>query len=242
MISEKIVVIDDEDKVIKSICLLLPEYEIIPFSDGDKAVEYLRSPNSVNLVLLDVMMPKFDGLILLQEIKRLNKNIGVIIMTGYGSKEVMLQALRAHADDFIEKPFRRTELKERVSIVLRSKLHDKNLRKNKDDQVDRMKRFIERNCDNVNLEFIANEMCISARYASRLFKQKNKVNYRNYKLQIRIDKGKKLLTETAKTVSEIAFVLGYQNPETFMRMFKQATSLTPSEYRAKHKVQEPQHV
>ncbi len=234
MISEKIVVVDDDARVVKSIRMILPEYEIIDFSDGEKALAHLKRPNDINLVLLDVMMPKIDGLTLLHEIKKIKKDIRVIIMTAYGSRDVLVQALRSHADDFIEKPFHRSELKDRISVILRDKLYERNLRKDKDNQVDRIKRFIDRNYDNVNLDFIADEMCLSSRYVSRMFKKKNKTNYRDYKLKVKLDKGIKLLTETSLTVSEIAISIGYQNPETFMRMFKHETKLTPSQYRSLH--------
>ena len=55
MISEKILAVDDDARVIKSIKLSLEEYEIIDFSSGEKVLEFLKNPNEVNLILLDVI-------------------------------------------------------------------------------------------------------------------------------------------------------------------------------------------
>ncbi|MCK5259835.1 MAG: response regulator transcription factor [Candidatus Omnitrophica bacterium] len=233
MISEKIVVIDDDPRIIKSVKLAFPEYEFIDFSDGEEALAYLRTPNNINVVLVDFMMPKMDGISVLSEIKKGMDHIGVILMTGYGSKDVILDALRNHADDFIEKPIQMPELKEKLRFFLKERLHAQNLRKDKNNQVDRIKRFIERNCNNVKLDFIADEMCLSPKYVSRFFNQNNELNYREYRLQVKMDRAKSFLTKTHLNVCEIAIELGYQNPESFMRIFKRMTKMTPTQYRKK---------
>ena len=234
MISEKIVVIDDDPRIIKIIKLSFPEYEIIEFNNGEDALTYLRKPNDINIVLLDFMMPGMDGISVLSEIKKFMSNVGVIFMTGYGSKDVVLDALRNHADDFVEKPIQMPELKEKIHSILREKLHSQNLRKDKNNQVGRIKHFIERNCNNVNLEYIADEMCLSPKYVSRFFNQNNELSYRDYRLQIKMDRAKSLLTTTHLDVCEIAIELGYQNPESFMRIFKRMTKMTPTQYRKKN--------
>lgn len=234
MISEKIVVVDDDPRVVKSIKIAFPEYEIIDFNNGEDALIYLKKPNEINIVLLDVMMPKVDGLTVLLDIKGLKRDIAVIIMTGYGTREIVIQALRNRADDFIDKPFSPAVLKEKISTLLRKKLYSQNFRMDKDSQVQRIKRFIERNYQNVNLKFIADEMGLSSRYVSRVFNKKSDINYRQYKLKIKMDRARDLLIKTHFTVSEIALQLGYQNPETFMRIFKRLVKMTPSEFRSKN--------
>lgn len=234
MISEKIVVIDDDPRVIRAIRLRLTEYELVEFNQGEEAIDYLQKPNEINLVLLDVRMSGMDGLSVLSEIRKIKKDIGVILMTAYSTKDILIQALRNHADDFIEKPFEAEELREKIRLILKKKLFSHNLRRNNNTQVDRIKRFVERNYNNATLEFIAEEMCLSPKYVSRFFNQKAKYGFRKYKLQIRMNRAKHLLEKTCLNVNEIAVELGYQNPESFMRIFKRLVELTPSEYRKKH--------
>ena len=231
MISEKIVVVDDDPRVIKSLQFAFPEYEFLAFDNGENALVYLKKPNEINLVLLDIMMPKIDGLTVLSKIREFKKDIAVMIMTAYGSNDIVIQALRSQATDFIEKPFPMNEMKERISAILKARSYQQNLRLDKNDQVNRIKRYIKRNYDNVNLKFIAEELCLSSRYVSRMFNKKSKIKYRAYKLKIKMDRAKELLTKTRLTISEIAIQLGYQNPETFMRMFKRLMKITPTQYR-----------
>ena len=233
MLSEKIVIIDDDPRIHKSIKLGLPEYEIIDFSNGEEALAYLKKPNEIQLVLLDVMMPRMNGLDVLVEIKKVKKDMGVIILTGFGSKDVLLDALRNRADDFIEKPIQMPELREKIRLVLKEKLGVQNLRRNKNDQVGRIKRFIERNYNNVKLDFIADSMCLSPKYVSRFFNKNSSSSFREYKLQIKMDRAKSLLVKTHLDVNEIAIELGYQNPESFMRIFKRMNKVTPTQYRKK---------
>ena len=233
MLSEKIVVIDDDPRIHKSIKLSLPEYEIIDFSNGEEALAYLKKPNEIQLVLLDVMMPRMSGIDVLAEIKKVKKDIGVIILTGFGSKDILLEALRNRADDFIEKPIQLPELKEKIHLILKDRLGAQNLRRNKNNQVDRIKRFMERNYSNVKLDFIANAMCLSPKYVSRFFNENSPYSFREYKLRIKMDRARALLIKTHRDVNEIAIELGYQNPESFMRIFKRMNKMTPTQYRKK---------
>ncbi len=237
MISEKIVVIDDDPRVIKSIQIGLTEHEIIPFQDPQKGLEFLKKPNVINVVLLDVMMRGIDGLDVLQEIKAAYPSIIVIMMTAFATKDIAVQSLRYHADDFLEKPFDLAELKEKIDTHLYKKFYREGRSADTGDKIDRIKRFVDRNYKNVSLEAIAEELCLTSKYVSRIFSRRNTVCYRVYKVKVKIDRAKNLLTTTSKNICEIAYDLGYQNPESFMRLFKRNTHLTPMEYREKYCVQ-----
>ena len=62
-------------------------------------MQLLRKPNEIDLVLLDVMMPGLSGTEVLREMKKLSPNLAIIILTGYSSKDVAIEALKGHADD-----------------------------------------------------------------------------------------------------------------------------------------------
>jgi len=238
MLSEKIVVVDDEPRIIMSIKISLEEYEIVDFANGDDALAYLRSPNAIKLVIVDVMMPGKNGIAVLQEIKEIREDIAVIIMTAYGSKDVVLNALRSRADDFIEKPFNVEDLREKVRRILRvadQYAQDGDGRK---DCVARIKRLVDRNHKKASLDFVAEEMCLSPKYLSRLFNEYNEMTFRDYKISVKIQKACELLERSSYPVTDISYQLGYQNPESFMRLFKRETKMTPSEYRRK-KQQQP---
>jgi YesN/AraC family two-component response regulator len=226
-------IIDDDPKVSKALELIFREYEILEFQDPQKGLEFLQKPNEVPLVLLDVYIGEINGIDILNQIKALNKNIAVIVMTAFGTKDVAVEALRGHADDFIDKPFEVSELRDKVRAILKEKSYLQNA--DHENHVDRIKRFIERSPESISLRHVADELCLSPKYISRLFKEKSNGGFRDYKVTVKMNRAKELLAKSSYTVSQISDKLGYQNPESFMRIFKRTTKNTPSQYRNKHR-------
>ncbi len=112
-----ILVVDDEE-IIRDLCArALKDYRVLQAGNGQEALKVLDR-QAADLVLVDVMMPVMNGLDLLQKIKEQDPSQMVIIMTGYADKEVILQALKAHADDFIQKPINLLQLKTAISKTL----------------------------------------------------------------------------------------------------------------------------
>ncbi len=116
---EKIVlVVDDEASIRRNISDLLSPlgYKILLAGDGASAIESF-SLDSPGLVILDINMPDMNGLDVLEEIKRINKDIPVIVFTAFGTSERAIKAMKCGAYDYIEKPF---ELDEFLLIVERA--------------------------------------------------------------------------------------------------------------------------
>lgn len=102
-------------------------YEVSVARDGDEALRKLRMER-FDIVITDLMMPGMDGLTLLQKIKDLDKEILVIIITGYATIETAVKAIESGAYDYIAKPFRLDELMiviknacERLRLVLQNR-------------------------------------------------------------------------------------------------------------------------
>jgi signal transduction histidine kinase len=131
-----ILVVDDE-AVIRDLCArALADYRIIEAEDGRAALDLLEREEA-DLVLVDVMMPLMNGLDLLKQVKERNPDQLVVVMTGYADKEVILRALKAHADDFIQKPLNLLQLKSAVSKALEKRLLRQELQQLK--RLDRLK-------------------------------------------------------------------------------------------------------
>ncbi|MEW5895790.1 MAG: response regulator [Candidatus Omnitrophota bacterium] len=229
MLYDRIAVVDDNPKTLDAIKVLLEKnYDLVMFSSGEELLSYLKAQNRLSLIILDVYLKGTDGLTTLSEIRKNDKKVPIIIMTAFGTKELIIQALQNHADDFIEKPFDIKEFQTKVKNLLQGNqppLVDKGK------SIERIKYFVEKNCTDVDLEAMASEMCLSKKYISRLFKEKHNINFREYKLRVRIEKAKEMLRNSSLNVDQISLLLGYQNTESFLRVFKRRTSLTPSQYR-----------
>ncbi len=115
-----ILVVDDEE-IIRDLCArILKDYHILQAENGQEALRVL-SHETVDLILVDIMMPIMNGLDLLQKVKEQNPEQLVIIMTGYADKEIILRALKAHADDFIQKPINLLQLQTAIKKALETK-------------------------------------------------------------------------------------------------------------------------
>jgi hypothetical protein len=112
-----ILVVDDEE-VIRDLCArALSDYRILQAENGREALDLLGN-ESIDLLLVDVMMPLMNGLDLLLKVKERDPDQLVVVMTGYADKEIILRALKADADDFIQKPLSLLQLKSSVEKVL----------------------------------------------------------------------------------------------------------------------------
>jgi DNA-binding response OmpR family regulator len=115
----KILVVDDEPRYLRLLeaNLLTEGYDVITASDGLQAIEVFSS-TPVELILLDVMMPKLDGFAACQRIRQYS-NVPIIILTARGEEQDRVHGLDLGADDYLVKPFSATELLARVRAVLR---------------------------------------------------------------------------------------------------------------------------
>jgi len=114
-----ILVVDDEENAREGLTKILSKegYAVDMASNGKEAIETLRR-QSFDLVITDMRMPLMDGFEVLREIKKMNENIGVIMITAYGEVESYLEAINMGAFEYINKPVRVNELKRVITKVL----------------------------------------------------------------------------------------------------------------------------
>ena len=172
--SKTILLVDDDPEFRAELKEALYEYTVVEASSGQLALSMLKKPNEIDLVLLDVKLPGgSSGTDILRDIKKLSTNLKIIILTGYSSKDIAIEALKGRADDYLEKPLDIAHTKEIIEKLLggRPGLHDDealHLR----DKSEKVKRFIERNYDKkAGLNEAALVACLSPKYLSRVFKE-----------------------------------------------------------------------
>ncbi len=116
-IEPKTVLCVDDEPIIRDLCVnALDDYHVVIAEDGIEALNVLETIK-VDIVLSDINMPNMDGLELLQKIKEERPDLAVILMTGYSDSELILQALKTGADDFINKPINILQLSTTVEKV-----------------------------------------------------------------------------------------------------------------------------
>lgn len=115
----KILVVDDDKEIVGAIKkrLEMEDYEVFAAYDGLEAMDFLME-KEIQLLIIDVMMPKMDGLSATMKIRE-SKNIPIIILSAKTEESDKILGLSMGADDYISKPFRPDELVARVKSQLR---------------------------------------------------------------------------------------------------------------------------
>jgi len=116
----RIVVVEDDDAIREGVCAALRAagYDPLEAADGEAGLSAARRLG-VGLVLLDLRLPKMDGMDVLQALRKTHASLPVIILTARGSEDERVAGLAAGADDYVVKPFSAKELMARVEAVLR---------------------------------------------------------------------------------------------------------------------------
>ena len=125
-----ILVVDDDKEIANAIDIYLSRegYNIIRAYDGEEAIQKVNE-NEIHLIILDIMMPKKDGLQTLEEIRK-NKTIPVIMLSAKSEDYDKISGLDLGADDYITKPFNPLELIARVKSNIRRYVDFGNINKN----------------------------------------------------------------------------------------------------------------
>src|SRR5512146_1230172 len=118
MSQPKILIADDELSITKGLSAVLTDegYQVVVAQDGKKALDLLGA-DSFGVVLADLKMPKLDGLALLKELQRLAIPTECIIVTGQGTVDSAVQAMREGAYDYIEKPLNAEKLNRLKALI-----------------------------------------------------------------------------------------------------------------------------
>lgn len=116
---KKVLVVDDEKLIVKGLKFSLEQddMEVDTAFDGEEAVEKARA-NTYDIMLLDIMLPKFSGLEVCQMVREFS-DVPIIMLTAKGEDMDKIMGLEYGADDYVTKPFNILEVKARIKAILR---------------------------------------------------------------------------------------------------------------------------
>lgn len=250
-----LLVIDDNEDIRNMLGqLLADEYTIIFASNGKEGLR-LAAKYVPDLIVCDVMMPVMDGLECCRRIKDeiSTSHIPVLLLTACSMDEQRAQGYESGADGYVAKPFNTTVLKSRCRNLIENRRRIKNLwgnqsplaatpaetpkpKINPDSENEFYARFLdivsaEMGNPDLNIDRLASEMGLGR---SQLYRKiKALTNYTPVELlrNLRLKRSREMLTTTQKSISEIAYEVGFSTPAYFTRCYKEAFGETPSELR-----------
>lgn len=241
-----VLIVEDNIDVAHYIKTCLTEnYQILHAPNGAKGIN-MALEKIPDIIISDVMMPVKDGFEVCKSLKtdELTDHIPIIMLTAKATFEDRLTGLSHGADAYITKPFEKAELLTRIDqlILLRKKMLskfektgiDRLLNKNvKNSETKFLNKIITVIHDNITqAEFGPVQLAIQLHLSeSQLYRKLKATSGKSTAIfirSIRLQKGKELIQTTDKTISEVAYDVGFNDPSYFSRAFKEEFSHAPS--------------
>ncbi len=117
-----ILIVDDDQDICDYMKTMLETagYSVSTLSDPTEATDLIRA-EEFHLLIIDLMMPKMDGIELIQRIRKIDSDIAIIVFTGYASVKTAVEALKLDVSDYVRKPFDIEEFRDKIAEILKKK-------------------------------------------------------------------------------------------------------------------------
>ena len=244
----KILVCDDDKDIVEAIDIYLTQegYEVQKAYDGDEAIKVLKS-NEVDLLIMDVMMPRLDGIRATLKIRE-NMSLPIIILSAKSEDADKILGLNIGADDYITKPFNTNLLISRCNNLVNSRilLQEKFSKQPQTaahmlatnpidkDILDRAMSIIEQHLDDTefNVNVFAREMAMARTNLFTKLKAITGQTPNEFILTIRLKKGALMLRNNPElNITEISDKIGFSSSRYFSKCFKDIYHVSPLAYR-----------
>lgn len=244
---KKMILVIEDNRDLQSFLRQLLEdqgYDVHSAGDGLEGVEKAEELIP-DLVISDVMMPKMDGLQVVQKLKSTfaTDHIPIIMLTAKVSFDSMVDGLSVGADDYLSKPFKSQELMLRVTNLLQrqeklrakyqEQVQDEPLKISvKDPLIQKIEALILSDLSvQTTVEDLAQACALSRSQLHRKIKFITGLSTTALLTEIRLTQSKIDLKTTQLSISEIAYKFGYSDPAHYSKLFKKQFDITPSDYR-----------
>lgn len=235
----KVIIADDEELQLEALKMIIDKkiknVSVIGVArNGDEVIKMNDTLNP-DIIFMDAIMPVMDGFEAAKIIKKQDKDKKIILMSIYDNFEFLQRALKIKVDDYLLKPIKSEKVIEILDEYIKN--NEEHFLKEdlcNEDKLKHAVRYIEKNFkNNITLKDVADYMNFSNTYFSKSFKKYVGVNFNKYITEIRIKEAKRLLEKTSISINDLAFDMGYNEPNYFCKVFKKMEGITPSEYRKK---------
>lgn len=243
-----VLIVEDNEDMRQFIRYILSDnYNLIEAENGEEGFEVAKK-HLPDVVISDVMMPKTDGFDLCQLLKTnvATNHIPVILLTAYALDEQKQVGFESGADAYISKPFNvkllktrvrklienRKKIRESFSNFLLNETKQETLGKIEQQFITDFTQYVENSIANpeLNIDEIADALGLSRSNLYRKIKSLTDYSPNELIRTIRVKYAKQLLNSKAKSISEVAYEVGFSSPSYFAKCFKDFYNESPTEY------------
>lgn len=220
--------VDDDDQVRGMFmeAIRSEPWRVAVAGNGQEALDRLGA-GSFDVTVLDLMMPRLNGLEVLEAIGRQKLRTEVVMLTGYGTIDTAVRAMKLGAREFLLKPVDLSGLLGAIRGLIEKRFPSPHV------LAGRMDRFLEERAGQPSLRLT--DLCahfrISVRYASRLFRAHLGGSFRERLLHHRLEKARDLIASTNDPMNLIADRCGFTSAPRFSGAFRREAGVSPRQYR-----------
>lgn len=245
----RLLIIEDNRELLEYLTgLLTGEYQVITAVDGTQGVDQAIA-HVPDIILSDIMMPGKDGYQVCRELKKdiRTNHIPIVLLTARADTESRISGMEHGADAYLTKPFDKKELtvclhnlfiqREKLRLKYQSKLYEKIPREEVGGKnvkfLNKVIKILEKNyrSEKFRIEDLYMQLGVSRVQLHRKLTALTGQSTSNFIRSFRLHKAQRLLMESDKNISEIAWEVGFADPNYFTRVFTEENGTTPTELR-----------
>lgn len=233
----KILIVDDDKLIAKNIIAKITRAfptTHIDFTAAHCVADALElfSMHDFNLIITDINMPNQNGLVLIENIRKIDKDVVIFVLSGYDTFDYVKKAFLLNINDYLLKPISTTELKEKITKYCTLTIKSNPVTADTDNSMQLAIQFIDDNIfSNISMQDVATHVNMSYNYFSKQFNDYTGLSYPNYILKIKMELAQEYLQNPTTKMKDISNKLGYANQNIFSRAFKKYTGMYPQEYK-----------
>lgn len=224
--------VDDNQDMRTYLKSILLNIKCIEAENGEDALKKLQS-HKIDFIITDYMMPKMNGYTFIKELRNLQYNIPVIMLTAKADYESKISILRLGADDYIIKPFEREELLLRIQHLLKNNkkrkeytnsIPNKEIEKTEPSIIENIQKYIYENCSNTKFtqNDIATEFGISKSSLYRKLKSEIGLSPQEFITEIKLQKAKAIrMQQPTILLKQLALEVGFKHTSHFSEKYTQ---------------------
>ena len=246
----RILIADDETAVRNGMKHLLNwkkfGFSVAATAENGLVAYELQKKNQYDLIITDLKMPQMYGIELIKRLSDEGENCKIIIISAYGEFVYAQTAMQYGVQYYLLKPVDEQVLCGYLSkiaedlqghvkeTIINEQIFDYQYRMSTNGVVAEMRRYInEHHSESLTLNMLAKIYCFSPVYLGRIFKKETGKSFNEYLNNCRICAAKHYISNSNYMIYEIAELVGYKDINYFYKCFKEATGLTPNEYKKK---------
>ena len=239
----KVIFVDDEPLIIEGLQQIIDWQDyginVVGSATTVQDAEVLIKEFAPEIIITDIRMQGRNGLDMIERLNREGYRGHIIILSGYRDFEYAQKAIENKVFAYLLKPLDIKKLEKKISEIVEILDNEQRNFEDSKNTIEQIIEYIETHFyEDISLGELAKQYHFEVSNISRLFKRYTGKKYTDYVAKLRVEYAKRYLTDTPKSVEEIAGIVGYKSVRYFREVFMEYTGLTPSQYRKERRQSE----